>query len=465
MSAARKKRSGLPAARESRQRIQLRIEALNDSGAGFAYHNDHKIAVEKTLPGELVEIEYAPDRPRKKRIRLLNILETVPERQTPPCEYFSRCGGCHLQHFDYPAQLTFKQQVFEQLIAAETSLPDITVHPVVGMPEPFYYRNKSQMPFQQRQGEAVFGLYRSRSHEVIAIDQCRVETREANQILQIVRDWANRYQVPIYDEKSGKGVLRHVMIRRSMFTNQIMIVLVVTRKSVPDWQPLLQQLKTTIPTLKSMQLNINSRQTNVILGEKNIVVWGDAYIEEKLGKYKYRVYPHTFFQVNSVQMVRMLEKMRQIAGFRTDDRVADVYCGVGAISFQLAEMVREVTGIEAVEASIRAAVQNMADNDITNVNFISGDAARTFRKLRKDGEKFDGIVIDPPRKGVEKLLIEEISYAEPENVVYISCNPKTLIRDLVHFQELGYTCREIFPFDMFPQTHHVEALTVLRRKH
>ncbi|RMH82628.1 MAG: 23S rRNA (uracil(1939)-C(5))-methyltransferase RlmD [Calditrichaeota bacterium] len=461
---SRKRTRGFRSASGKPQKFRVKIEDLNDAGAGVAYHERRRILVDKTLPGEEVLVEYSPHRPRKDRIHLIKILETSPDRQAPPCAYFEECGGCHLQHIAYPRQLQFKRQILQRLLLAYPALKSIRVHPVEGMPEPLHYRNKSQMPFQEQRGEAVFGLFRAGTHRIIPIDQCLVETRDANRILQIVREWANRYGVVIYDEENHRGILRHVLVRRGMFTHQVMVVLVVTTREVPHWKELLQELKNGVPLLRSVQFNINDRRTNTILGPESLVVWGEPYIEEQLGRNRFRIYPETFFQINTVQMVRLLEKLIQVVPFDREDVVVDLYCGVGAISLYLADRVQQIIGIEAAERAILAARENADDNAITNVDFVQADVLEGLRELQEKAVQPQVIIVDPPRKGLPEALIEEIAAMAPRAVVYISCNPRSLVRDLHRFEESGYIAREIFPFDMFPQTHHVESLTVLHRR-
>lgn len=471
MSSSKKSRRSL--ARKdtfvARNRLKVKIEDLNEAGEGVAFYKKLKINVEKTLPGEEVLIEYLPERPRKDRIRLLKILEPSPHRREAPCPYFAECGGCQLQHLEYSRQLLFKQQQIQRTLLQYPALKQIIVHPPEGMPEPFYYRNKTQMPFQFMdspasggpQGQTIFGLFRSGTHEVIPIEQCLVESRDANRALQIIRDWANRFHVAIYDETRHEGLLRHAVIRKGIFTHQLMVILVVTTGQIPHLAELLRELKAGLPSLHGVQFNLNAEKTNLILGARNIAAWGEPYIEERIGRRRYRVYPHTFFQVNPVQMVRLLDRLVQIAGLQPEDTVVDLYCGVGTIALHLANAVKKVIGIEAAPEAVSAAVQNAADNNIGNAEFFSGDAGQKFRELWESGFQPDVIIVDPPRKGASETLIREICAAAPRTVVYISCNPKTLARDLEIFDQAGYRCKEIFAFDMFPQTYHVESLAVL----
>lgn len=444
-------------------KFTVTIESLNADGAGVAQHKQHKVMIEKTLPGEVVEMSYHPERPRKSRIRLKRILTPSPERVAAPCEYFDRCCGCHLQHMDYGQQLQFKQSVIENLVRENDVLSGIAVHPVTGMPEPFHYRNKAQLPFYDYNGEATFGLFRSGTHELIPVNHCPVESREANIALGIVRDWARDFRIPIYDESTHSGLLRHVAVRKSVFTKETMVVLVTTSRDIPHIADLLRALKTGLSGLRSVQINLNTADTNTILGDENILAWGENYITERLGKWRFRVYPNTFFQVNTVQMLKMLERLKTELLLNSEDRVFDLYCGVGAIALSVAEQVREVIGIESNAEAIAAAEENARDNRLPNLQFICGDAADAMATQLAAGHAPDVVIADPPRKGLPESLIEQIATANPRSVAYFSCNPKTLVRDLAIFRQNGYAATDIFPFDMFPQTYHVECLTVLQK--
>ncbi len=448
---------------DERSRVfDVTIRELNDKGAGVAEHGRHQIVVPKTLPGEKVRVEYDPSRDRKQRIRLLEVLEAAKERVEAPCQWFSECGGCHLQHLPYPQQLQFKHHQVTSLLAKCPRLNGVKVHAPEAMPEPFYYRNKTQMPYLSIDGAIGYGLYKFGSHEILPIDQCMVEHRDANQALKIIAEWAEQQRIPIYNESNHEGLLRYVLIRKGIFSAELMVVLVVTGRDIPYWQELLAALKGGLPALRSFQLNINRERTNVILGEETIPAWGEAFIREQLGKRQFRIYPQTFFQVNSVQAVKMLQQLKQISGLQKSDHLVDLYCGVGAIALSLANAVETVTGIEKNADSVQAALDNATDNGVANVQFICDDARAGFQKLLIDGRKIDGVTVDPPRKGLTADLISEIVKVSPRWIGYISCNPATLISDLDHFASLGYHGSDVFLYDMLPQTYHVECLTVLR---
>ncbi len=443
-------------------RFTVKVEYLNEKGFGVAFHQGHKLNVPKTLPGEQVVVEYDPRRPRKDRIHLIKILEPSPHRQTPPCAYFDECGGCHLQHVDYKYQLQLKRQVVERQLMAYPELKSIPVAEVTGMPEALHYRNKCQMPFQQQGDQIVYGLYRSGTHQLIPIDQCLVESRDANTALQIVRQWAQRYRIPVYDEITREVALRHLVVRKGMFTNQVMVVLVSRTREVDMLPALLKAMKYDLPSMHSMYLNIQPNPVNTILGDENILIWGSPYIEEQIGRLKFRIYPDTFFQVNSVQMVKLLDRLLNEVTFTKEDVVLDLYSGVGTVALYVAPQVKKVTGVEADMRAVKAANENLEVNQIFNAEFI---AAAVEEKLPQILEtvKPTIVVVDPPRKGLHPDVIRHLLDYQPQKLVYISCNPRTLARDLSLLVAGGYRSRTIYPVDMFPQTAHVENLVVLER--
>ncbi|RMG65101.1 MAG: 23S rRNA (uracil(1939)-C(5))-methyltransferase RlmD [Calditrichaeota bacterium] len=444
--------------------FRLKIEELSESGHGLGFYKKRTIRVPKTLPGEEVEVVYRSENPPRARIELKRILHPSPHRQNPPCRYFEDCGGCHLQHLAYPEQLRFKRQIVQRHFLEHPGLRPVTIHPVEGMPNPFYYRNKCQMPFRFQEGQVVYGLYQAGTHQLVALDECLVENRDANQALRVVRDWMRRFRILPYDERSGEGVVRHLLVRKGMFTNQVMVVLVVAREEVPHWQELLRDLKAGVPSLRSFQFNINTGQTNRILGERTLPVWGEACIEEQLGTLKFRIYLDTFFQINSVQTVKILERLQSRLQAPPEAHLLDLYAGVGILSLSLARQVAAVTGVELVPAAVQAARQNALDNGITNARFICGDAAQVAGELLAENRPADICLLNPPRKGVEPAVLEAIGKMRPEQIAYLSCHPRSLARDLSQLVEMGYRCEDVFLYDMFPQTYHVESLAFLRRQ-
>ncbi len=446
------------------KKIRLKIEDLNEKGDGIAFYKHLKISVKKTLPGEEVLVEYLPNRPRKDRIQLLKILDKSPFRTEPLCPYFEECGGCHLQHIAYAEQLELKKKWIERLLLAYPALKHIHVQPVEGMPEARNYRNKTQMPFQNNLAGLVYGLYRKGTHEVTPIDYCLVETRDANRALQIIKNWAEIHNIPAYNEATHSGIIRYALIRKGQFSNQVMVVIISNQSELPYWKSLVQKLKEGLPSLKSVILNVNQEKSNVVLGKENIVLWGEPFIEEKLGRIRFIIYPNTFFQSNSVQTVRLLEKLVQQAELKNTDKVLDLYCGVGTIGLYVTNQVAQVLGIDNNVDAIAAARENAVKNALKNINFLTVDLTRGFEEIDKINFEPNIIIVDPPRKGLTPELIQDICNLTPEKLIYISCNPRTLVRDLYAFQMKGYFTEEIFPFDMFPHTSHIECLTILNRR-
>ncbi len=443
--------------------FRVKIEELSETGHGLAIYKKRTVRVPKTLPGEEVEVLYRPENPPRARIELKRIVHPSPHRQPPPCPYFDACGGCHLQHLVYPEQLRYKQQMVRRHFLEYPQLRRVTIHPVEGMPHPFYYRNKCQMPFRFQEGDVVYGLYQAGTHQLVAVEECLVENRDANQALRLVRDWMRQFRIPPYDERSGEGLVRHLLVRKGMFSGQVMVVLVVSREEVPHWQALLRHLKAGVPSLRSFQLNVNTGRSNRILGKRTLPVWGEPFIEEQLGRLTFQLYPETFFQINSVQTVKILERLQGWIGRAPEAHLLDLYSGVGILSLSLARQVGRVTGVEVVAAAVEAARQNALNNGIINARFICGEAAQVL-----DGEpdaqlQPDICLINPPRKGVETTLLEAIGRMQPARIAYLSCHPRSLARDLNRLVGMGYRCQEVFPYDMFPQTYHVESLAFLTR--
>ena len=444
--------------------IQLKIKSLNESGEGVGYYRQYLLTVEKTLPGEEIIIHYLPQHPRKNRIQLQKIIKKSPMRIEPPCPYFGQCGGCQLQHLAYPAQLQWKQQMIRDLLSDFPELQSVQVHPVAPMPGETHYRCKTQLPFQHKDQALVYGLYQQGTHEITPIDQCLVESRDANRVLEIVKDWAEHSKIPIYNEHTHSGSLRHVLIRKGQFSHQVMVVLVNRTAELPHLNKLLELLKAGIPSLKSLIVNHNPAKTNRILGGNNQVIWGEGFIEEKLGRLSFRIYPNTFFQSNPVQMLRLIDLLIKKAELQVTDKVLEIYCGTGIIGLLLNSHIHQLMGFDNNPDSIKTAQENAARNDISRTEFHIQDLSNGLPTRLSGNFQPDIIIADPPRKGLPQKLMQDMADLQPEKIIYISCNPKTLIANLSEFQKLGYITHEIHPFDMFPYTAQVECLAVMEKR-
>jgi 23S rRNA (uracil1939-C5)-methyltransferase len=442
----------------------VNIDQLNFKGEGIGFQKNLKIVVPKTLPGEQAEVCYFPQQPRNNRIQLQKIFKRSSLRIEPPCPYFDHCGGCQLQHLGYPDQLQWKQQMIRDLLSDFPKLQSVRVHPVAPMPVETHYRCKTQLPFQLKDQAVVYGLYRQGTHEITPIDQCLVESREANRVLDIIKDWAEHSKIPIYNEHTHSGSLRNVMIRKGQFSNQVMVVLVSRTAELPHLKDLLELLKTGMASLKSLILNHNPDRTNRVLGENNQTIWGEEFIEEKLGRFSFRIYPNTFFQSNPTQMLRLMDMLIKKADFQPTDKVLEIFCGTGTIGLLLNNHIQQLLGFDNNPDSIKTARENAARNTISRTEFQVQDLSNGLTVPLPGNFQPDIIIADPPRKGLSPKLIKDLTDLKPKKIIYISCNPKTLVANLSEFQKLGYITQEIYPFDMFPHTALVECLVVLQGK-
>ena len=364
----------------------------------------------------------------------------------------------------YDGELQEKQGQVRDALERIGHLTGIDVLPTLGAATPWEYRNKMQFPAAAAKGKAVVGCYAAGSHRVIDVASCAIQKAGNNDILRIVRQWMNDYHVPAYNEQTHTGVVRHVMGRVGVWTGELMVCLVTAQVDVPHTAELIGMLREELPKLTSVVQNINTRRTNVILGPETKVLYGTPTIHDSIGPLTFNISAQSFFQVNSEQAQRLYEKALEFADLQGDETVADVYCGTGTITLFLAQKAKKVYGIEIVAPAIRDAVKNAADNGVTNADFILGDAVEKLPELIESGVRPDVIVLDPPRAGCGEPVLAAIAQSQPKRVVYVSCNPATLARDLAYLNDHGYKTVKVQPVDMFPRTHHVETVVLLTRQ-
>jgi 23S rRNA (uracil1939-C5)-methyltransferase len=349
------------------------------------------------------------------------------------------------------------------LLSNFPGLQSIQALPVWPMPGETYYRCKTQLPFQQKDQAVVYGLYQQGTHKITPIDHCLVESRDANRALVIIKDWAEDYKIPIYNEPTHSGSLRNVLIRKGQFSHEVMVVLVSRTAELSHLKDLLELLKTGMPSLKSLILNHHPARTNRVLGENNQTIWGEEFIEEKLGRLSFRIYPNTFFQSNPVQILHLLEVLINRAEFQPTDRVLEIFCGTGTIGLLLNNHIQQLLGFDNNPDSIRTAQENADHNNISRMEFQVQDLSSGLAVPLPGNFQPDIIIADPPRKGLSLKLIQDMADLRPKKIIYLSCNPKTLSANLSEFQKLGYITREIHLFDMFPYTAQVECLVVVEK--
>lgn len=442
----------------------VNIVGLGHSGEGVGRYQDFTIFVQQALPGELVSVEIIEVKKNYAKGRLVKIKETSERRTAPVCEIYEECGGCQLQHLDYKAQLEVKRQ---QVIDAVTRIgkqPDIIVHPTLGADNPWQYRNKMQFPVGKVRGKIAIGCFAQGSHEIINTENCHIQHEFNNVIAREIREVISNLGISVYDEKTGTGIIRHVLGRVGTATNDIMAVLVTAADNLPHKDKIIAELRNRIPGIVSIIQNVNPKRTNVIMGNKTRTLWGKDTITDRLGEFLFDISARSFFQVNTEQAAILYNKAVEYARLSGSETVIDAYCGTGTITLFLARNAAKVYGIEIIEQAINDAKRNSARNNVHNTEFVVGDAVEIMPEMYKTGIRPEVIVVDPPRAGCDRLVLETFVNMNPQRIVYVSCNPASLARDIAVLAEYGYKTREIQPVDMFPQTFHVECVALIERK-
>ncbi|MFD0944528.1 23S rRNA (uracil(1939)-C(5))-methyltransferase RlmD [Savagea faecisuis] len=437
------------------------IVDLTSEGHGVAKIEQYPIFIPGVLVGEKVEIKIVKTLKKYGFGKLLTILEESRDRVEPPCPVYDACGGCQMQHLSYEAQLQQKWQNVRQTLDRIGHLQHVPVHPVKGMSEPWRYRNKSQVPLQQQGERAMWGFYRPRTHDVVETSECLIQSAHADRILNGMLPHLQRLQLEPYDEQTLKGTLRHIVVRVGEATGQLMVVLVTNVKKLAKEREIVEQLLEIEPTITSIVQNVNMKNTNVILGHESTPIYGPAVIEDELNGITFEISANSFYQVNRKQTEVLYDQALQYADLTGKETVIDAYCGIGTISLSLAKRAKHVYGVEIVPAAIADAKRNAELNGIENATFLVGKSEEIVPEWYAEGKKFDVLVVDPPRKGCDAQLLETILTYKPERVVYVSCNPATLARDLKILHEGGYNIEEVQPVDMFGHSTHIENVAKL----
>ena len=433
-------------------------------GEGIAKIDNFTIFVPGTLKGEKVKIIIVKVLSSHGFGKAIEIIEKSQARQEVDCNTYKRCGGCNLRHVKYEGTLKMKQNAVQSLVN-KTLKNKIEVQKTVGMENPLHYRNKAQYPIGiNKQGEPVIGVFANRTHEVIPIENCLIQNQKSEEIAKFIVEFIKEKNIAIYDEKNGKGLVRHIVTKVGRKTGEIMCIIVINGRKIPYENELVEKLKMKYPEIKAIVKNINMKNTNVILGQENINLYGNGYIEDILGEYKFKISPLSFYQVNPVQAEKLYNLGVSMAEITKNDIVFDLYCGIGTISLFMSKFAKKVYGIEIVEEAVKMAKENAQNNNVKNAEFFAGDVEIVLDDLiNNKGIKADVVMFDPPRKGLDKKSINNILKIEPKKIVYISCNPATLIRDLADFENV-YEIKTLIPVDMFPYTSHVECVAVLQHK-
>ena len=397
----------------------------------------------------------------------MEVLEASEERVNPPCAIYKRCGGCKLQHASYKAQLDFKWDRVKDCVSKIGKLdPSIVKYPL-GMEEPWRYRNKVQLPIGLINGEVKIGFFAPRSHDIIDMESCLIQDEIGDKVVKLTREWIEKFNIRPYNvdgEYDEKGIVRHIMIRRGFTTNEVMIVLVTNEEKLPHKEEFVDLMVKNIPGIKSVIQNINSKKTNVILGLESKTLWGEDTISDYIGDFRFNISPLSFFQVNPIQTEVLYGKALEYANLTGNEEVFDAYCGTGTITLFLSQKAKKVYGVEIIPQAIDNAWINAKENKVENVEFFVGESEVVIPDLINKGVKADVVVVDPPRKGCDKKLLDAITNIDAKKIVYVSCDPSTLGRDLKVLEENGYKTLEVQPVDMFPNTAHIENVALLIKK-
>ena len=439
----------------------LVIEGFGSMGEGVGRINGLAVFVSGALPQETVKIKIVKVKKNYAYGKLLEILEPSKDRRVPPCPYFPRCGGCQLQHMSYEAQLLFKENKVRDALERIGGLSDVTVAPTVGMAYPFHYRTKAQIPVGTAEGGPKIGFYAARSHDIVPIDHCVIQSELMDEIISCVKKFMQTYHVSAYDEINHRGIIRHIMIREGRFSGEIMVCIVINAKSLPHQNALAEDLA-KIDRMASIVININQERTNVVLGQQCKVIWGKPDIIEKINGIAYHISALSFFQVNPAQTCKLYDKALELANLDQEKTVLDLYCGLGSISLLAAQKAKSVLGIEIVPQAVADAKRNAQYNHVNNARFLAGQAEKILPKLVEEEDyRADVAILDPPRKGCDKAVIQALTKIRPQRIVYISCDPATLARDIKEFTQEGYLLSFAQPFDMFGFNFHCEVCCLL----
>lgn len=442
----------------------VEIVDIGQGGVGIGKFEGFTVFVDGGLVKDKIKVKITKSKKNYAVGEIVEILEPSPYRVERKCnKELKECGGCQIQELDYKEQLNLKTNEVKQVISRIGKLDDVVIHNALGMEEPFRYRNKAQFPIQKVDGVPVIGFYKKKSHDIIPTNQCIIQHDVNDKIIKIIKTYIRAYKVSIYDEKTHTGVLRHLVTKVGFTTKEVMVVLVANGRKLPYLNELASVLKENIPGFKTLVVNVNREKTNVILGNENRVIYGDGKINDNIGDLVFEISPLSFFQVNPVQTEVLYNKALEYANLGENDTVFDIYCGIGTISLFLAQKAKKVYGIEIVEEAIKDAKINANINNLDNVEFYVGKAEEVVPKMYKQGKRANVVVVDPPRKGCDEKVLDTIISMQPDRVVYVSCNPSTLARDLNYLDERGYKCLEVQPVDMFPHSVHVECVVLMSR--
>ncbi len=449
---------------EKNKEYVINIDTITNEGNGVGRIEGFTVFVPQTAPGDEVRVLIVKVNTRFAYGKVLEILKPSASRIEPKCPVADKCGGCTLMHIDYKEQLKIKENIINDAMKRIGGFDEYEYEETIGMENPYEYRNKLIFPVDvDKQGKCICGFYASRSHRVVEVKRCFLGNRVHERIIKAVLDYIDKYKVSVYNEKEHKGLFRRIFIRQGFKSGETMVVLSVNGNKLPKIEELADSIVNAEKSVKSIILNVNTKQTNLVLGDKNIIVYGQERINDTLCEAQYSISAHSFFQVNPVQTEKLYKKAVELAEIKKDDVVMDIYCGIGTISLLCAKYAKEVIGVEIVQQAIQDAKENALINNIKNARFFAESAENIVPELVNEGARPNVVILDPPRKGSDEKTLSAIVKAGPDRVVYVSCNPATLARDARFLCDRGYKLIKVVGVDQFPHTTHVECCVLMCR--
>ncbi|MBD1379630.1 23S rRNA (uracil(1939)-C(5))-methyltransferase RlmD [Metabacillus arenae] len=444
------------------QTFPLTIKRLGINGEGVGYFKKQVVFVAGALPEEEVVVEATRIHPKFAEGKIKRIRKKSPHRVKAPCPIYEQCGGCQLQHLAYPQQLKEKRDVVIQALERHTKLKldQLDIRPAIGMEDPWNYRNKSSFQIGTDKGKVIAGLYGMDSHRLIPIDQCMVQHPATNKVTQTVKQILSDLNIPVYEERKRKGIIRTVVTRVGFETGEVQVVLITAKEELPRKELIIEEIKKRLPEVKSIIQNVNGAKTSLIFGDKTIHLEGERVVQETLGDLSFELSARAFFQLNPTQTVKLYDEVKKAAKLTGNEKVVDAYCGVGTIGLWLADGAKEIRGMDTIEEGIKDAQKNASRHDIVNAKYVTGTAEHWLPKWVKEGWSPDVIVVDPPRTGCDQRFLDTVLKVKPKRFIYVSCNPSTLAKDIQYVSK-HYKVSYIQPFDMFPHTAHVECISQL----
>lgn len=447
------------------QTFPLTIKRLGINGEGVGYFKKQVVFVPGALPGEEVVVEATKINPKFAEAKIKKIRIKSPHRVQPPCPVYEQCGGCQLQHLRYDQQLKEKRDIVIQSLERHTKLniTKLDIRETIGMEDPWGYRNKSSFQVAAKDGKVLAGLYGMNSHQLIDIEHCAVQHSQTTEAVNTVKRILESLNIPIYNEKSRKGIVRTIVTRVGVQSGEMQVVLITAQKDLPKSEHIISEIQKHLPNVKSIMQNINGQKTSLIFGEETVSLSGEEFIQETLGDLQFELSARTFFQLNPIQTVKLYNEVKKAADLTGSEKIVDAYCGVGTIGLWLADQAAEVRGMDVIPESIDDAKKNAKRHGFTNTKYVPGKAEEVLPKWVKKGWKPDVIVVDPPRTGLDQQLLQTILQVQPKKLIYVSCNPSTLAKDIQTLSS-KFEVKYIQPVDMFPQTAHVEAVAMIAIK-